>query len=158
MHASTANAATPAMPESSIDVAHWWRQEFANSESASDRPIALHFHLGVGDVYDGSMMNGLQAVESWRDYFGSHKGSTLGLFNAAYPIGSLCAIPFISFISDGFGRRVALATKVTLCCIGAALQAGAANLPMFVVARGLLGCGTVFLGLLGAPLITEKLI
>jgi sugar porter (SP) family MFS transporter len=101
------------------------------------------------------MMNGLQAVESWRDYFGEPKGSTLGLFNAAYPIGGLCAIPFISLVCDGFGRRAGLATGAIFCCLGAALQSSAANLPMFVVARGILGCGTVFLGASGAPLITE---
>lgn len=85
------------------------------------------------------MMNGLQAVESWRGYFGEPKGSTLGLFNAAYPIGGLCAIPFISFVSDGFGRRAGLALGAMLCCLGAAIQGGAQNLPMFVVARGILG-------------------
>ncbi|KAK0117229.1 hypothetical protein ONS96_013063 [Cadophora gregata f. sp. sojae] len=101
------------------------------------------------------MMNGLQAVESWRSYFGEPKGSTLGLFNAAYPIRGLCAIPFLSFVCDGFGRRASLATGAAICCLGATLQAGAAHLPMFVVARGILGCGTVFLGSSGAPLITE---
>jgi sugar porter (SP) family MFS transporter len=101
------------------------------------------------------MMNGLQAVEAWRNYFGEPKGATLGLFNAAYPIGGLCAFPFISFVSDTFGRRIGLATGATICIIGAVLQAAAQNLPMFVVARGVLGCGTVFLGSSGAPLITE---
>lgn len=100
-------------------------------------------------------MNGLQAVEAWRNYFGEPKGATLGLFNAAYPIGGLCAFPFISFVSDTFGRRIGLATGATICIIGAILQAAAQNLPMFVVARGILGCGTVFLGSSGAPLITE---
>jgi sugar porter (SP) family MFS transporter len=101
------------------------------------------------------MMNGLQSVGSWRHYFGEPKGATLGLFNAAYPIGGLCAIPFISFVSDGFGRRISLSLGAILCCIGAALQSASYNLPMFVVARGILGCGTVFLGSSGAPLITE---
>lgn len=101
------------------------------------------------------MMNGLQAVESWRSYFGEPKGATLGLFNAAYPIGGLVAIPFISFACDGFGRRAGLALGAIICCIGAALQSGAQNLEMFVIARGVLGCGTVFLGASGAPLITE---
>lgn len=101
------------------------------------------------------MMNGLQAVEAWREYFGEPRGATLGLFNAAYPIGGLCAIPFISHVSDTFGRRIGLATGATICIIGAALQAAAQNLPMFVVARAILGCGTVFLGSSGAPLITE---
>lgn len=101
------------------------------------------------------MMNGLQSVESWKNYFGEPQGATLGLFNAAYPIGGLCAIPFISFVGDTFGRRVGLATGAAICCLGASLQAGAQSLPMFVVARGILGCGTVFLGSSGAPLITE---
>ncbi|KAH6706411.1 lactose permease [Leptodontidium sp. MPI-SDFR-AT-0119] len=152
MHASTAKAAASAMPESSVDVVHWWRQKNLRTLNLLlIFPLLSIFTQG----YDGSMMNGLQAVESWRTYFGEPKGSTLGLFNAAYPIGGLCAIPFLSFVCDGFGRRVSLATGAAICCLGAALQAGAANLPMFVVARGILGCGTVFLGSSGAPLITE---
>lgn len=91
------------------------------------------------------MMNGLQSVEQWRLYFGEPKGSTLGLFNVAYPIGGLCAIPFISVISDTFGRRFGLACGGAIYLLGATLQAAAQNLPMFVVARGILGCGTVFL-------------
>lgn len=101
------------------------------------------------------MMNGLQAVESWRDYFGEPKGATLGLFNAAYPIGGLCAIPFISIIADTLGRRKTLGLGALICCFGAGLQSGASTLAMFVVARGFLGCGTVFLGSSGGPLIAE---
>ena len=101
------------------------------------------------------MMNGLQAVENWRAYFGEPKGSTLGLFNAAYPIGGLIAVSFVSFIPDMYGRRVGLATGCIICCVGATLQAAAYNLPMFVVSRGILGAGTVFLNACGAPLITE---
>lgn len=100
-------------------------------------------------------MNGLQAVEPWRAYFGDPKGSTLGLFNAAYPIGGLIAVGFVGYIPDKFGRRIGLGTGGVICCIGAALQASAQNLPMFVVARGILGAGTVFLNACGAPLITE---
>jgi hypothetical protein len=50
-------------------------------------------------------MNGLQSVKAWRSYFGEPKGTTLGLFKAAYPIGGLLAIPLISFVCDSFGRR-----------------------------------------------------
>jgi MFS family permease len=96
-------------------------------------------------------MNGLQAVESWRQYFGEPKGATLGLFNAAYPIGGLCAIPFLLFICNSFGRRAGLATGAALCCLGAASQSAALSLPMLVVARGIFGCGTVFFGSSGAP-------
>ncbi|KAM0325855.1 hypothetical protein ACHAQA_007158 [Verticillium albo-atrum] len=141
-----------AMPESSVDTAKWWRvRNLRILNLLLIFPMLSIFTQG----FDGSMMNGLQSVENWRNYFGEPKGATLGLFNAAYPIGGLCAIPFISFVSDTFGRRVGLATGATICVIGATLQAAAQSLPMFVVARGILGCGTVFLGSSGAPLITE---
>lgn len=29
--------------------------------------------------YDGSMMNGLQAVDNWQDYFGHPEGGLLGV-------------------------------------------------------------------------------
>lgn len=167
------------MPESSVDVVHWWRHKnlrslnllmmfplmsiftqgyVCNLPPSEEIHVLLVFTrlLTLGnDSFDGSMMNGLQAVESWRSYFGEPKGATLGLFNAAYPIGGLVGIPFISFVCDGFGRRAGIALGAIICCIGAALQSGAQTLEMFVIARGVLGCGTVFLGASGAPLITE---
>lgn len=36
----------------------------------------------MSNGYDGSMMNGLQTLDQWRNYFGNPQGSTLGLFNA----------------------------------------------------------------------------
>lgn len=36
----------------------------------------------MSNGYDGSMMNGLQTLENWRDYFDNPTGGTLGLFNA----------------------------------------------------------------------------
>ncbi|CCF36499.1 lactose permease [Colletotrichum higginsianum] len=141
-----------AIPDSTVDTKYWWRSKNLRALNLLlVFPMLSIFTQG----FDGSMMNGLQSVENWRNYFGEPKGATLGLFNAAYPIGGLCAIPFISIISDTFGRRAGLACGASLCILGATLQAAAQSLPMFVVARGILGCGTVFLGSSGAPLITE---
>jgi hypothetical protein len=36
----------------------------------------------MGNGYDGSMMNGLQTVDNWQNYFHHPQGSTLGVFNA----------------------------------------------------------------------------
>lgn len=33
--------------------------------------------------YDGSLMNGLQSLEQWKEYFGHPTGGLLGLVNAA---------------------------------------------------------------------------
>ncbi|EXF86008.1 lactose permease [Colletotrichum fioriniae PJ7] len=140
------------MPDGAVDPKKWWRSKNLRTLNLLLAfPMLSIFTQG----FDGSMMNGLQSVENWRNYFGEPKGSTLGLFNAAYPIGGLCAIPFLSFVSDKFGRKIGLACGATLCIIGSTVQASAQNLAMFVVARGILGCGTVSLGASGAPLITE---
>ncbi|KAF5962403.1 lactose permease [Fusarium bulbicola] len=141
-----------AMPESSVNTDRWWK-------SPNLRQLNLLLIIPMLSIFtqgfDGSMMNGLQSVEPWRQYFGEPKGSTLGLFNAAYPMGGLVAIPFLSFVSDTFGRRSALGLGASVCVIGASLQAAAQNLPMFVISRGVLGFGAVFIGSSGAPLITE---
>ncbi|OQE07072.1 hypothetical protein PENVUL_c015G02415 [Penicillium vulpinum] len=94
------------MPESSVDVVHWWRHK--NLRSLNIPMIFPLLSLSTQE-FDGSMMNGLQVVESWHSYFGEPKGATLSLSNAAYPIGGLVSIPFISFVCDGFGRRAGLA-------------------------------------------------
>jgi hypothetical protein len=44
----------------------------------------------MSNGYDGSMMNGLQTLENWREFFNNPTGGTLGLFNAIQ----------VSFMSD----------------------------------------------------------
>ncbi|KAI5196084.1 hypothetical protein E4T38_08670 [Aureobasidium subglaciale] len=44
--------------------------------------------------YDGSLLNGLQAMDPWQEYFGHPNGSTLGLSSAILQIGAFSAIFF----------------------------------------------------------------
>ena len=53
--------------------------------------------------YDGSMMNGLQTLPYWQNYFKNPTGSTLGLLNAIMSIGSLAAIPAVPYAADILG-------------------------------------------------------
>lgn len=39
--------------------------------------------------FDASMMNGLQSLETWKEYFGDPQGSRLGLMNAVMPLGAV---------------------------------------------------------------------
>ncbi|KAL4778284.1 sugar transporter [Aspergillus varians] len=140
------------MPEGNVDYKNWWHQpNLRRMNLLMGFPLLSIFTLG----FDGSMMNGLQAVEGWRSYFGEPKGATLGLFNAAYSIGGLIGIPLISRLNDTFGRRKGIAIGAVICIIGAALQAAAQNIAMFVVSRGILGIGAALIQASGAPLITE---
>lgn len=101
------------------------------------------------------MMNGLQAVNEWRTYFGTPKGAILGLFNAAYPLGGVLGVFFIPTVSDRFGRKAGLAFGAAVSVLGGVLQAASQNLAMFVIARLLLGSGCVITAGVGSPMITE---
>jgi MFS family permease len=51
------------------------------------------------------MMNSLQSVVYWQDYFDNPDGAPLGLLNAIFSVGSMVAMPIFPFIADRFGRR-----------------------------------------------------
>lgn len=105
--------------------------------------------------FDGSMMNGLQAVPHWVSFFGAPHGATLGLYNAIQNIGSLAAIPFAPWVADTFGRRTGIIVGCTCMFLATGLQAGAQNNGMFIAGRGLIGFGVSFAHLASALLIVE---
>ncbi|KAK3307728.1 general substrate transporter [Chaetomium strumarium] len=140
------------MPEGPVDTAHWWR--YKNLRTLNlwiFVPLLSIFSQG----FDGSMMNGLQSVTHWQSYFGKPTGATLGIFNAAYPLGGIAGVFLISSVADRFGRRIGLATGSALCCLGAALQGAAVNIAMFVIARVIIGAGSVVVAGVGSPWVTE---
>ncbi|KAI0159303.1 hexose transporter [Pestalotiopsis sp. NC0098] len=105
--------------------------------------------------YDGSLMNGLQSLEQWKDYFGQPAGVTLGLVNAAQSIGSVLAIPFIGDLSDRFGRKPILLSGILMIIAATIIQAASINLPMFIVSRLVVGFGGMFVTQPSPMLIAE---
>ncbi|TPX08512.1 uncharacterized protein E0L32_009999 [Thyridium curvatum] len=105
--------------------------------------------------FDSSMMNSLQAVKSWVDYFGNPNSSRLGLLNAMYSLGALMAIPFIPTVSQYLGRRHTIVAGSLIMCMGAGLQAGARNTDMFLASRWVLGFGIPFAIVNASALIGE---
>ncbi|EXJ78445.1 hypothetical protein A1O1_08845 [Capronia coronata CBS 617.96] len=93
--------------------------------------------------YDGSLLNGLQTMEPWRDQFGHPQGSTIGLFTAILQIGSFSALPVSPYIADKFGRRLGVAVGCVVIIIGAILQVvPSVNRGMFLGGRFLVGLGS----------------
>ncbi|KAH6906805.1 hexose transporter [Coprinopsis sp. MPI-PUGE-AT-0042] len=105
--------------------------------------------------YDGSMMNGLQSVDEWRDYFGNPQGSKLGLLNAIQNIGSLAAYPFAPYVSDGLGRRTSVFIGAVIMCIATVIQTASQSVGMFIGARFLIGFGLTFAASAAPMLVTE---
>ncbi|KAM5350937.1 hypothetical protein ACJ41O_003660 [Fusarium nematophilum] len=94
--------------------------------------------------YDGSMMNGLQTLPQWRNFFGNPPAPLLGAINAVYPVCKILGRVPASWISDKWGRKVPFTMGIVALVLGPALQAASMNLPMFIVSRGLIGFATVF--------------
>lgn len=106
--------------------------------------------------FDGSMMNGLQTLSYWRDYFNNPKGSILGLFNASMSLGSLIGLFFVPYLIDRWGRKSGVTIGCVIMLIAVGLQTGARNFGMFVAARLLLGFGDcIVLG--AAPLLIAEI-
>ncbi|KAH8722320.1 general substrate transporter [Ilyonectria robusta] len=105
--------------------------------------------------YDGSLMNGLQSLHQWREYFGNPAGEMLGLVNAAQSIGSVLALPFVGTLSDKFGRKPVLLGGIILITIASIIQAASVNYAMFVVSRIIVGFGGMFVVQPSPMLIAE---
>lgn len=105
--------------------------------------------------FDGSMMNGLQTVDNWTNYFRPTPADR-GLLNAILSVGSICAIPLSPFLADWKGRKPAVIIGIVVMFTGVALQTLSFRLAMFTGARFLIGFG-VSLAHGSAPLLVTEL-
>ncbi|KAF9765838.1 hypothetical protein IL306_001805 [Fusarium sp. DS 682] len=103
----------------------------------------------------GSMMNGLQTLPQWREFFGNPQGALLGLMNSVYPLGKVVSLFAVSYICDRWGRKLPLLIGLITCIGFATLQGLSQNLHSFIIARALLGFFTSFLGQPSPIIITE---
>ncbi|KAF2014545.1 general substrate transporter [Aaosphaeria arxii CBS 175.79] len=135
------------------DTKKWYRKQNLRLLYLTLVPCALGVEMTSG--YDSSMMNGLQAVPAWDEYFNHPTGSRLGLYNAMYSLGALLAVPFVPFVSDKIGRRWTIITASMVMICGAALQGASVNYNMFMASRWLLGFGIPFAIVNASSLIGE---
>ncbi|KAH0605253.1 uncharacterized protein H6S33_005235 [Morchella sextelata] len=117
--------------------------------------LATVILVSATNGFDGSMMNGLQTVVNWMEYF-EPTPSMRGLLNAIMSVGSICAIPISPWLADWRGRRVAIIIGVLVMFVGVALQSASVALGMFIFARFLIGFG-ISLAHGAAPLLVTEL-
>ncbi|KAJ9614905.1 hypothetical protein H2204_014304 [Knufia peltigerae] len=106
--------------------------------------------------FDGSMMNGLNILPSYTDYF-TLTTATLSLNTASVWLGSVIAGLFFGKVPDWVGRKWALFFGAVLTIIGVIIQAAAQNIAMFVVARIIVGFGTGASAIAGPSYVAETL-
>ena len=83
-------------------------------------PAALGVEMTSG--YDGSVLNGLQAVDPWLAYFNNPGGALLGVITAAFSIGAAVVLPVVPWVNDRFGRKACVVLGSAVILVGAVLQ------------------------------------
>jgi MFS family permease len=68
----------------------------------------------------------------------------VGVAIAVYSIAALAMRPVVGWSTDRFGRRPSLLIGATLTILGLLAHVVALNLPLFILARGILGAGEAF--------------
>ncbi|KAH7120354.1 general substrate transporter [Dactylonectria estremocensis] len=110
--------------------------------------------------YDGSLLNGLQTMDSWQNFFDHPTGSRLGIFGAFPGFGGLFVLLFAPYVADGLGRKKGTAVGCVLVIIGALLQcfprsSHSGRDAMYLAGRFIMGAGSNISNATCPLLITE---
>ncbi|KAJ6440658.1 sugar transporter [Purpureocillium lavendulum] len=104
--------------------------------------------------FDGSLLNGLNILPSYTDYFRLTPATT-GLNTASVFIGGFFGPMIAGLMCDRLGRRPTLLWGSVIVLIGIILQSTAQNVAMFVVARVILGFGNGISGVAAPVYLSE---
>ncbi|KAF2448732.1 putative sugar transporter [Karstenula rhodostoma CBS 690.94] len=104
--------------------------------------------------YDGSMLNGLNILPSYTGYFNLNVATT-GLNTGSVFIGGFFGPMVSGIMADRLGRRPTIFWGCLLTIIGIILQTAAQNIAMFVVARIILGFGSIVAGVASGVYLSE---
>ncbi|KAH6613539.1 general substrate transporter [Chaetomium sp. MPI-SDFR-AT-0129] len=116
-------------------------------------PTCMGIELTSG--FDSQMINALQIVDPWQNYFGHPAGALKGIIAAAYSLGAILSLPLIPWINDRFGRRWSIFGGSVIMVIGALIQGFSVHVGMYIVARMILGFGIPTCIVSGSSLIGE---
>lgn len=111
--------------------------------------------FSAANGYDGSMMNGLQALPQWFKFMDDPSGSWLGFINAIQSLSAAIGYPLVAYFANRWGRKKGLLIGYVFLLLGAFLQALGPNKVSFVLGRFFVGQPSAWWGGLAPLLITE---
>ncbi|KAI6785278.1 High-affinity glucose transporter-like protein [Emericellopsis cladophorae] len=116
-------------------------------------PTCMGVELTSG--FDSQLINALQIVESWKDYFDDPVGHWKGFISASYSLGALISLPLVPWCNHKFGRRWSIFIGSCIMIAGAIVQGASQHVGMYIVARLMLGFGIPVCIVAGSALIGE---
>ncbi|RHZ56164.1 uncharacterized protein CDV56_107532 [Aspergillus thermomutatus] len=111
--------------------------------------------LSSANGYDGSLMNGLQALDQWNIFMDYPTGAKLGWINAISLLGCGVASPVAAWVSNRFGRKPGIYGGYIFLILGSVLQTASPNPTAFLLARLSVGVASAFFGNAAPLLINE---
>ena len=105
--------------------------------------------------YDGSMMNGLQALPKWQGFINHPSGAWLGFVNAIQSFGAIFGVLPSAWAIHRYGRKCGIWVGYVFLILASVLQTCAANPAAFIVARFFLGQTSQWFSVSAPLLITE---
>ncbi|KAJ5926357.1 hypothetical protein N7516_008130 [Penicillium verrucosum] len=130
----------------------WWKQGHLLRLNLIILSLVLY---SSANGYDGSLMNGLEALDQWRDFMDHPAGAWLGWINAIYWLGCGVGYPTASWIANRYGRKRGVYIGYIFLILGSVLQAAAPNDTAFLLARLFLGVASALFGNAVPLLINE---
>lgn len=88
-------------------------------------PAALGVEMTTG--YDGSVLNGLQAVDKWVQQYDNPRGALLGVISSSLAIGTAIGVLYMPYVNDTYGRRFSVILGSIVVAIGVVIQTCAIN-------------------------------
>ncbi|RSH88808.1 hypothetical protein EHS25_003036 [Saitozyma podzolica] len=131
----------------------WWRDPCLRK---------LHFMLmcitivQITGGYDGSLINNLQALTTWKSALNNPDANMIGVIGAVQTVGAFVACFPAPYIADNFGRKWAIVAGATLILVGGFLQGFAYSVAQYIVGRIVVGGGNV-LAIVGATSLVNEL-
>ncbi|PYH44690.1 general substrate transporter [Aspergillus saccharolyticus JOP 1030-1] len=105
--------------------------------------------------FDGSLMNGLEALTQWKDFMNYPAGARLGWLNAIYWLGCGIGYATAAAIANRYGRKPGVYLGYAALALGTGLQTAAPNATAFLLARLFLGFASALFGNAVPLLINE---
>ncbi|KAK5116572.1 hypothetical protein LTR85_009197 [Meristemomyces frigidus] len=95
--------------------------------------------------YDGSLMNGLQALHQWSAFMEHPAGAWLGFINAIYWLGCGINFPIAAWVANTWGRKRGVYIGYLCLILGVCLSASS-HVVGFVLSRFFVGCASAWFG------------
>ncbi|KAJ0415660.1 sugar transporter [Aspergillus carlsbadensis] len=130
----------------------WWRQPHLLKLNTTITFLIL-YSSAVG--YDGSLLNGLQALPQWNQFMDHPTGTWSGFINVVYWMSLGLACPVSSWAANKYGRRAPILLAFAPLAIGTGLQAGAKSPAEWIAGRAVVGIATAFFSTAVPLLVTE---